>query len=438
MDTKNGRKGKAPRANGVLLMRMRTGYAQDASLHLKQCFKLLEYLLLMYGELGGAAWLAPFTAVSSLWGPCSPRRARPGVPQPGERPRSQTRRPEEVAMTVSSSQHDEHLAALPLPLRSVGIESDLGIEHLPAAVDRVFGHRHVESDGRPCSRTQFAVIDVGEIACAVGRTSPLISIQEQPQRASIFLCYAGQPRYIESRRCSPLQPRTILVNPNHGGQYRSGYSANVCFQVQRPVLQRTILAMGGVPVERVLEDPCIWGCDPLCTGSKLFDLFGFIDQLLAHDRSLPSALGLDDQIYRMLALSILMRDGHADRLERRFAPGGTPGSRLDALVDYIRANAGKALTLTDLEVQSHYSARHLQSLFRDALDCTPMQFVRRQRLSLAMERLQTARPGDTVTRIARDCGYRHLSNFSADFQRQFGVNPSAVLRGSTEKGATGL
>ena len=59
-----------------------------------------------------------------------------------------------------------------------------------------------------------------------------------------------------------------------------------------------------------------------------------------------------------------------------------------------------------------------------------MQFVRRQRLSDAMEKLQTADLDDTVTTIARDMGYRYTSNFTNDFQRAFGVKPSAVLRSS--------
>jgi AraC-like DNA-binding protein len=59
-----------------------------------------------------------------------------------------------------------------------------------------------------------------------------------------------------------------------------------------------------------------------------------------------------------------------------------------------------------------------------------MQFVRRQRLSAAMEKLQTADLDDTVTTIARDTGYRYTSNFTNDFQREFGVKPSVVLRSS--------
>jgi AraC-like DNA-binding protein len=45
-----------------------------------------------------------------------------------------------------------------------------------------------------------------------------------------------------------------------------------------------------------------------------------------------------------------------------------------------------------------------------------------------MERLETAGVNETVTNIARDCGYRYTSNFSTDFQREYGVAPSAVMR----------
>lgn len=112
----------------------------------------------------------------------------------------------------------------------------------------------------------------------------------------------------------------------------------------------------------------------------------------------------------------------------------TPTARwsacLDTLVDYIHTNAHLNLTLTDLEEQSHYSGRRLQQLFRDRFDCTPMQYVRRQRLGNALQRLKNAQPGDTVTRIARDCGYRHMSNFTVDFRKQYGIHPSSLLRAS--------
>ena len=105
-------------------------------------------------------------------------------------------------------------------------------------------------------------------------------------------------------------------------------------------------------------------------------------------------------------------------------------TRLDDLVDYIQANTCLDLTLTDLEERSHYSARHLQNLFREKFGCSPMQFVRKQRLSKAMEALQTADDNETVTNISRNVGYRSTSSFIKEFRHQFGVTPSKVLRAS--------
>lgn len=167
----------------------------------------------------------------------------------------------------------------------------------------------------------------------------------------------------------------------------------------------------------------------------LFSFLAFVDRVLAEGPELGAALGLDDQLHRLVALSLLRLSCSHDNLQAHWASRRrrwTPS--LDDLVDYIRSHAHLPLTLTDLEVQSRYSARHLQTLFRERFDCTPMQFVRRQRLELAMQQLQAAAPGESVTRIARACGYRHTSNFCSDFQREFGVNASSVLRGSPAQG----
>ena len=152
---------------------------------------------------------------------------------------------------------------------------------------------------------------------------------------------------------------------------------------------------------------------------------------IGESRYLAIGLALDEQVYRLLALSLLQEEGVLESVEKRWKMSTKQWAHpLDDLVDYIRSNPHLKLTVTDLEEQSHYSSRQLQNLFKEKFDCTPMQFVRRQRLSAAMERLQTADEDDTVTDIARDCGYLCTSNFSTDFHREFGVTPSVVLRSS--------
>lgn len=232
-----------------------------------------------------------------------------------------------------------------------------------------------------------------------------------------------------------LTPGFIHLNPRQGEIVQVGYLSALMCQIEHARLRRTLRCIGGDAVVVDLEDSWLLGAASPHAGGPasrlLFAFFAYIDDLIGGDPLLPPALGLDEQLYRLLALSLLGAAEPARRRRRRSAAAnGQWGPELDALVDYIRAEVHQNLTLTDLELQSHYSARHLQTLFRQKFDCTPMQFVRRQRLELALQKLQSAQPADTVTSIARACGYRHISNFSTDFQRCFGVAPSRVLRAS--------
>jgi AraC-like DNA-binding protein len=124
---------------------------------------------------------------------------------------------------------------------------------------------------------------------------------------------------------------------------------------------------------------------------------------------------------------LLHANGQLDALQRR-RQHPRREAFLDDLVAYIMANLYRPITLTDLEEQSHYSGRQLQYMFRRKFECTPLQFVRKQRLKMAMARLEQCQRHDTISKIARELGYRSTSTFSADFFRQFGTNPSVVLR----------
>jgi transcriptional regulator GlxA family with amidase domain len=100
----------------------------------------------------------------------------------------------------------------------------------------------------------------------------------------------------------------------------------------------------------------------------------------------------------------------------------------EVLIDWIEANCHRPLSLSDLEKQSHYSRRSLQYAFRQRFGCGPMQYIRRQRLALAKQRLLAPRPGTTVTSVAQECGYLSVANFRRYYQQRFGETPSGALR----------
>jgi hypothetical protein len=83
---------------------------------------------------------------------------------------------------------------------------------------------------------------------------------------------------------------------------------------------------------------------------RLSGFFYYIDHLLGDSAYFAAGLGLDEQLYRLLAQSLIQSVGAIERVEKRWKfitdNWTTP---MDELVDYIRSNVQMQLTLTDLE-----------------------------------------------------------------------------------------
>lgn len=137
---------------------------------------------------------------------------------------------------------------------------------------------------------------------------------------------------------------------------------------------------------------------------------------------------LHEQIYRIIAALVFadLRNGHAVSEKE----STSSDRRLDRLLDFITLHLAEPLPLRVLEAQSHYSRRSLHYAFQERFGCSPMQWIRQQRMQVALQRLQNPTPGDTVASVANNCGYRSQSRFRIDFERTYGWKPSAVLRGA--------
>ena len=340
-------------------------------------------------------------------------------------------------MTTPERSKDESLEALTLPLKSIGASEVISADAIMGE-DKIFGAGRCITEPRSRkSVVECSFVDLGRVTILSGRTTPVHAWEQDAGKSSITMCYSGSPSYHDTDGRIKITPGDILANPRSGGKVSTGYLSSINFSIDHLRMSRTMRAMQCTDNSRMLQQRLAFqGTDS--RGSRhnlLFEFFTFVDSLLAESRYICGALGLDENIYRLLALAIDAKAGLNDKRDRRWKSRDDRwSSPLDELVDYIQCNAHLIITLTDLEERSNYSARRLQYLFQEKFDCSPMQFVRRQRLSTAMEKLRTAEWGDTVTSIGRDCGYRFTSNFSSDFHREFGVAPSVVLRASQTPG----
>ncbi|HKR88250.1 MAG TPA: AraC family transcriptional regulator [Phenylobacterium sp.] len=99
-------------------------------------------------------------------------------------------------------------------------------------------------------------------------------------------------------------------------------------------------------------------------------------------------------------------------------------------IDYIHAHLSEPILPQALAEAAGVSARSVYYGFRRWRGTTPMGYIRNARLTLARQELKNARTsGLSVTEVALNVGYEHLSRFSKDYRQKFGELPSATVRG---------
>jgi AraC-like DNA-binding protein len=173
---------------------------------------------------------------------------------------------------------------------------------------------------------------------------------------------------------------------------------------------------------------------PLRRANNDFDsvfrhLSGVIDSVHSNPAIL-SHLGIDELFYRTVVMML-----RPDLFEDPLANGAPhlKQRELDPVCDFIRSNLSERLTLSDLEKVSQLSARSLQYAFQQRFGCTPMQWVREERLLMARRDLQHLRPGESIADIAILCGFVNQGTFAAYYRRRFGELPSETVGKSLQR-----
>ncbi len=99
--------------------------------------------------------------------------------------------------------------------------------------------------------------------------------------------------------------------------------------------------------------------------------------------------------------------------------------------NYISDHYRDVIQLFDLARCAAVSERALQNGFRRYRNTTPMEYLRDFRLGISRQKLLDARYADnTISEIATDCGFSHLSKYAKCYRERFGETPSITRRKS--------
>lgn len=124
-----------------------------------------------------------------------------------------------------------------------------------------------------------------------------------------------------------------------------------------------------------------------------------------------------------LALAARLLSNHAS--QGAAAPPterGLPKWRLKRARDYIEANLGEKLHLSDIAASTGLSRMHFAAQFRAATGMRPHEFVLRRRIERAQELIETQ--NSSLVDVALSVGFQTQAHFTTVFKQFVGETPS--------------
>ncbi len=281
-------------------------------------------------------------------------------------------------------------------------------------------------------RSRSAVIAMPTASIVATALSPTHVDRRNNPQLTFLLPYAGDSANTckvgdKTMQWGQAQQGMFLPQTNERVVGSGGCRSQIMWQLGRERLLSTALAMLGTaePVNLLLDEARV--LPNQIGGVSVLQAFGAVLPLLrlhAQRPALLSQLGLEDLLYRQ-SVMLLRPD-----LFGASAPGVQDTSdsvtqarqQLAPVCDYMLAHLGASINLTLLEQVSQRSARSLQMLFSKAYDCSPMAWLKEQRLVQAWHTF-LANDQAPIQSVAQSLGFPNLPPFFVAYKSRFGETP---------------
>lgn len=143
----------------------------------------------------------------------------------------------------------------------------------------------------------------------------------------------------------------------------------------------------------------------------------------AHIGALWHLPGLVTDLERLLIKSLLL----AQPGSFTSSQGGRLPGFMQRIEQFLALHLGEKIDLAQLESVAGVSRQKLYNAFHTLYGCAPLAYVKRRRLEAVRRALaEGLRPGETISALAWQWGFEHLSRFSHDYAEAFGELPSAT------------
>ena len=324
-----------------------------------------------------------------------------------------------------------HLSALAFGDRSTHIDESVYDmrERLKFIVTGLIEYESLIDD--KLFRHHSSLLTINGMKIAATASTPIRSKVGKTNKTTLILPLSGQGDLIANGRTLQwcASSKAVFL-PNCGGSSESTNRSVLMVDLDPIRLEKVAHTMLGVSPDSIsLMNLDIPREIDLQVGRVSFEavfrqLANLLDQFSLQPELLNQS-GIDDAFYRNIAMLLqpgLFLDASTSTPNRKYAR-----RLLDRVCQYIQAHLNQPINLTDLERVSCMSRRKLHYAFLKRYNCTPMQWVRAERLTLVHNQLNRGIPGDKVTTIALDCGFNKPAAFADYYNTRFGEMPSATL-----------
>lgn len=109
-----------------------------------------------------------------------------------------------------------------------------------------------------------------------------------------------------------------------------------------------------------------------------------------------------------------------------FKANGLPPSQLARVIDYIKANLTRDLSILDLATLTGMSESHFSRSFKRSVGIAPYQYLLQQRVERAKRLLE--KQSLAISTIALDCGFANQTHLTKVFRQTTGMTPKAYQK----------
>ena len=246
---------------------------------------------------------------------------------------------------------------------------------------------------------------------------------------AVFIPGVGSgPAYVQGQLLEPGQCATLTEGAQLESITHEGY-CDVCFGLDLIVCRPQLEALNGgsiglAPGASIAAPGTSWTTD----------ILDRVDWLLATVTEYPQCLG-DERVRASLtdhALAAMVRfdssPADVDATTRSARASRRAAVRIAR--DFIHSRLAEPLRLSELCNQANLQIRSLEYGFRETTGLTPVAYIRSLRLNAVRRALQQQTSGQprSISEIAMDVGFWHLSQFAVDYRRFFGETPTETRR----------